>query len=273
MVRIANSYMREFNSELKKYLPEIMKAYRESVELRQDSKEIRLDDTRDFNKKLEEVMRRINESLTGRVSKFRLEKRVTKTAELLKTNSIREWKRVVRDTLGINILDDYYKGEFFNQAISTWVNDNVSRIKSIPEDVLADVNGIIKDGYFQGRSAKDIAKDIQHEYDLSKSKAQFIARDQIGTLNSQITQQQQRDAGCECYKWSDSGDVRVRDCHKALNGKVFRLDDPPEMWYMTKKRGKVMTGRKCHPGEDVGCRCCMLPVFNFETVDVPLIGG
>ena len=269
MVRIAAAYMREYNSELKKYLPELMKAYRENEVIRKDSTDFRTDDTREFNKKLEEVMRRINESMTGRLSKFRLQTRVKKAAELLKSTSTREWKRVVRDTLGINLLDDYYKGEFYEQAIASWVTDNVSKIKSIPEQSLSEIHSIVNDGYLQGRTAKDIAKDIQAEYDLSKGMAQMMARDQIGTLNAQITQQQQRDAGCTCYEWSDSGDGRVRDCHKALHGKIIDWNNPPEMWYMTKSRGKVMTGRKCHPGEDYQCRCCALPVFNFETVDVP----
>ena len=80
---------------------------------------------------------------------------------------------------------------------------------------------------------------------------------------------QQEDAGCTKYRWSSSKDSRVRDCHRALDGKIFRWDDPPEMWYET-KADRVYTGRHCHPGEDYCCRCVAIPVFDLDTVDVPM---
>ena len=91
-----------------------------------------------------------------------------------------------------------------------------------------------------------------------------MARDQIAKLNSNIAQQQQRDAGVEEYIWSDSGDGRVRPSHKKLNGKRFRWDDPPVV--------DEKTGRRCHPGEDYECRCVALAVFDFDNIDLPVSG-
>ena len=112
--------------------------------------------------------------------------------------------------------------------------------------------------------------DIQKEYSLTLRKAQLLARDQVSSLNAQISKMQQQDAGCTKYRWSTSKDSRVRDCHRALEGKIFNWDDPPEMWYETKSRGRVSTGRRCNPGEDYCCRCVAIPVFDFNTVDVPI---
>ena len=84
------------------------------------------------------------------------------------------------------------------------------------------------------------------------------------------TKHQQKDVGITHYKWSDSGDEDVRVCHKSLDGKIFAWDTPPEMWYKSKKKGRVMTGRYCHPGEDIQCRCCAIPIFNVESLDLPI---
>jgi SPP1 gp7 family putative phage head morphogenesis protein len=106
---------------------------------------------------------------------------------------------------------------------------------------------------------------------VEKDRALFIARDQTSKLNADLTKQQQADAGVEEYVWDSSGDSRVRPCHAALNGKTFNWNDPPEMWYETKK-GRVNTGRRCHPGEDYQCRCVALPKFNLETLNLPWEG-
>ena len=167
------------------------------------------------------------------------------------------------------IVDDYYKGEIYDEAIRRWISENILKIKSLPTETLGNMRQIILDSYLKGKSIRDIQKDIQEEYNVSKRYAQLLARDQIATLNAQITKLQQQDAGCRKYKWSTSHDSRVRDCHRSLNGKTFSWDDPPEMWYETKS-GRVYTGRHCHPGEDYCCRCVAIPVFDLDTVNVPM---
>lgn len=135
----------------------------------------------------------------------------------------------------------------------------MAKIKSIPQSSLDEMREIILIGYRNGRSIRDIQREIQEAYNVTKSKARALARDQVASLNSQISQAHQRDAGVTEYVWSTSHDSRVRPCHDALDGKTFSWDDPPEMWYETKSRGIVYTGRRCHPGEDHLCRCVAIP--------------
>lgn len=47
---------------------------------------------------------------------------------MTQNTSVREWKRAVKDTLGIDILDDYYSGELYEQAIQRWIAENVAYI-------------------------------------------------------------------------------------------------------------------------------------------------
>lgn len=265
--RITTSIMRITNQELRKRLPEITREYQKAM--RGDTRE---DGIGDFDKFLRRFFTEVSASIGDRLEALGLVKRLNDIAEMTKKNAIREWKRAVKTTLGIDILSDYYKGSFFMEYMQKWIADNVGKIKTIPSSTLDGMRQIIFDGYRNGRSIRSIQKEIQEEYGKNKRNSELLARDQVATLNSQITQAQQRDAGVTHYKWSTSRDSRVRECHEDFDGKIFSWDDPPEIWYNTKSKGRVFTGRRCHPGEDYCCRCVPIPVFDLETVDLP-IGG
>jgi len=263
--RVTNGYMRLLNKTLKEHLPAIMAAYQK--ERHGDS---RFDDARDLDDEVRQELQKVAEELEKKLAAYGLDELVSKIARLTKATSLREWKRVCKETLGIDLLDDYYNGDFYEEALRRWVDENVLKIKSIPNETLGSMREIILTGFQKGKTMTAISKEIQKEYSVSRHKAQMLARDQVATLNSQISKLQQQDAGCAEYTWSTSKDSRVRDCHRALDGKTFSWDNPPEMWYKTKKSGIVHTGRRCHPGEDFTCRCVAIPVFKIETVNVPM---
>ena len=263
--RIINSYMKMYRDTLKEHLPAIIESYKENY-----NNDSRFDDNIDFGNKLNSEFNEMNVALEKKINEFGLEKFIEKIGSLTKATSLKEWKRVVSKTLGIDLLDDYYKGDFYAIQLRQWVDENVQKIKSIPNIASSEMKNVILEGYTQGKPIREIQRDIQKKFGSSKRDAELLARDQISTLSSQITRFQQTDAGINEYTWSTSRDSRVRDCHKSLDGKSFSWDDAPEMWYITKSRGKVFTGRKCHPGEDYCCRCVALPKFNLETLDLPM---
>ena len=138
-----------------------------------------------------------------------------------------------------------------------WIRENLDLISTIPKDLTAKLENTIMDGFVGGASVRDIAGDIERICKTNKSRARFIARDQIGKLQSRISQHQQEDAGVEEYVWSTSQDSRVRDSHRRLNRKKFPLGRPA---------GRRPQNRQEMPstGEDYGCRCVALPVFNLD---------
>lgn len=262
--RMTDAYMKMLHESLKKHLPEMMSAYKK--QRRGDS---RFDDANDLDKDIRREFMEISKELEQKINDFGIEKFMEKIASNTQRTSLREWKKVVHETLGIDLLDDYYNGDFYAEQLRRWVDDNVLKIKSIHGTTLNDMHDIILEGYLKGEPIRDIQKEIQEKYNVTKHQARMIARDQISTLNSQITQLQQKDAGCNRYRWSTSKDSRVRDCHRELDNKIISWDEPPEMWYKTKSKGIVYTGRRCHPGEDYCCRCVAIPVFDIETLNIP----
>lgn len=263
--RICNSYIRILNKALQEHLPELMAAY--AAEQRGDS---RFDDIRDLEQLTRDVFMKIAEKLEQRMAAFGLHELVAKIARLTKNTAVREWKREIKETFDVELMTEYYDDAFYGQALVQWVDENVQKVQGVVRDTLWKMKDIIVFGFVNHLTITEIKKQLQAEYKESRRRLHLLARDQVSNLNTTITKENQQNAGCSKYRWSDSRDSRVRDCHRSLNGRVFTWDNPPEMWYETKGRGRVYTGRRCHPGEDYCCRCVAVPVFDVNTVFVPI---
>lgn len=208
------------------------------------------------------LFRKAGNEFHSKEQEFNLSKRIDKIANITKRLSTEDWKREVSRTLGINILDDYYDGEFYRERLKLWTDENTGLISTLPEEALGEMQNIVENGFLNGKSNRDIVKEIQERFNSSRNKARFYAVDQLAKLNASITKQQQTECGVEEYIWSSSKDQRVRERHEQLDGTKHRWDTPPIV--------DEQTGRRAHPGEDYRCRCVALPVFNLETLDIPV---
>lgn len=255
--RAANAYMVLLNKIVAKHMPKIKAAAN-----LEKKKAARTDDIQDLGLVIRKAFEDMNIELEQQASSFGLERKLANLANLTRKLTIKEWKKVVKATLGVDILDDYYLGEFYREQLKKWTEENVVLIKTITKDTLSQMENIVQEGFKTGKTTTSIVKEIQSTYGVEKRYARLIARDQMAKLNADLTKTQQQDAGVEEYIWSTSGDGRVRDRHRSLNNKTFRWDDPPVV--------DTKTGRRCHPGEDYQCRCVSLPKFNFSTLDLPI---
>ena len=258
-VRTANAYMRILKEELEKELPKLKESYKanrnEEVYKKQHN-----DGATDLMLSVSQIFNTIKNNIIARTAGFGLRRKLELLGNMNRKLTVKEWKRAIKATLGIDIMEDYYLGNFYAEQITKWVEYNVSLIKTIPEDSLENMRKIVYDGFNEGKTTTRIVKEIQREYGISKRRAELIARDQTAKLNGQIQRAQQQDAGIEKYIWYTTGDQRVRRSHSELNGKMFSWDNPPEN----------SDGRKCHPGEDYQCRCIGRPVFNRNTISLPV---
>lgn len=98
------------------------------------------------------------------------------------------------------------------------------------------------DDYITGASETlNIKSEVDALFERSKSMSQFFARDQLSRLNRATAMATYKTAEVVKVKWLTCGDVRVRESHKALNGKIFNINElPPEV-------------------DDYNCRCALVP--------------
>lgn len=126
--------------------------------------------------------------------------------------------------------------------IQNWTEESIKRLR---DRVLVNT--------FEGNRAETLVKTLEHDFQISYNKAKFLARQETSLLMSQYREERYKSIGVQKYKWSTSGDSRVRPMHKRLNGKVFDWDNPPVVDEM---------GHRRHPGEDFGCRCIAIPLLD-----------
>lgn len=154
----------------------------------------------------------------------------------------------VRAVFGMGV--DVYRAEPWLVPLrDNWIADNVRLIKSIPEQSLSQVEGVIRRGVAQGLAPKEIQKQIKEQFGVSERRAKVIARDQVAKANAALTEHRQKDLGVESYTWMSSDDARVRPTHKQTDGETYSWSKPP-----------TITGGH-HPGQEIMCRCWARPVF------------
>lgn len=276
--RFANAFLADiYGAVLKESMPDLLQALKESdTELRTDAKGTQAKENEkkrslqrwrniDYTViRLRRVINTIRQKLDHSIGLYQTEKKLNAIANATRKLTIKEWKKAIGKTLGVNILEDYFDGPFYAEMLDKWIKENVDLIATIPYDALDEMEKIVLRSYLDGKPITTIAKEIQRNYSVTKSHARLIARDQMGKLNRQITQHQQQSCGVSRYKWSDAGDSRVRADHRRLNGKIFSWNAPPIV--------DMRTGRRGHPGDDYQCRCVAIPVFEFEKLDIPVDG-
>lgn len=137
-----------------------------------------------------------------------------------------------------------------------FVKNNVSLIKTLPEDVFSSIEQMLFRDARRGLSPKELKKNIKELFGATDNRAAVIARDQVSKFNGSLTELRQKNAGIVEYEWLTSKDGRVRDDHKRLDGTIQRWDSPP----ITVTTGK-RAGERNHPNGDIFCRCTAAPVL------------
>lgn len=132
-------------------------------------------------------------------------------------------------------------------------------IKRFRDDQVLALRKAVQKNFEAGNRFEELIKSIQKSYGVSERKAHFLARQETNLLISKFKETRYTEAGVTHYRWRcvvGSPAHPVRPSHKALDGKIFRWDDPP----ITTPDGEPV--RRNNPGQDYNCRCVAVPVLN-----------
>lgn len=188
---------------------------------------------------------RIREQLASRIlSDNTLNMSASEIARDVSGFNRRQQDRIFEQTIGVG-LPAAEPG--LNDVLTGFSRDNTRLIKSLGGETLDRAQDEILRGFRRGRSNSEIARRIQEQTGIARNRARLIARDQVASLNGELTQIRQTRMGVTEYIWRTAGDERVRDSHEALDGRKFAWNDPPE---------------EGHPGEPINCRCLAEPVLD-----------
>ena len=175
---------------------------------------------------------------------------VKKIDDVFKKEQADYLKRLFADADGrtARILQSFSidKQKFFNDNMDMvrklYLDNSIERIKGEESLLKRRILQRIVD-YADGKSDKlELADLVKAGYEGSDKLARLFARDQMQRFNKACTLSTFRSAGVTKVKWVTANDQRVRDSHKALNGKIFDVNNLPT------------------ETDDYNCRCGLVPV-------------
>jgi uncharacterized protein with gpF-like domain len=129
------------------------------------------------------------------------------------------------------------------------INQQVGLIKSIPQQYLGQVEGMVMRAVQTGRDVGGLAKEIEEQFGVTKRRAKLIARSQNNLATASMTRARQIELGIEEAIWLHSGGGhRPRPSHvKAGRDKqVYSVKDG---WYDPDEKKNIW------PGQLINCRC------------------
>jgi len=258
--RIMVDYADAIIKDVKKKLPEMERAYKNQLD-----SGLRLDGLMDFQHDLLDELVSVSDEIEKESELKKYDKLVTKVGRLTSKHISNEWDKGIQKTFKVESENSDFGAMLFTMALSRFTADVKTRMKDMKEKLVSDVISQLTDSFKKGQSMTDAFKQLSKKFSKIKRKAGMEARDIIGNLTSQMKQEVGSHFGCDLYIWVTKRDDRVRECHRTLDGKIFRWSNPPEMWY--RRGGQIVyTGRRCNPGEDYGCRCVAKFVFSWEGI-------
>jgi len=169
---------------------------------------------------------------------------VTSTGEQARAASERAWAGQVSSALGQQVALDTSVGR---QRLQAWIADNTARIESLRNESIARIRDDIETAVLSEARPEELAAKWEREglptlHGTLRGRAIVIARDQLGTLASQIAEHQQRALGVTHYTWDPMLSIprKHRPVHLNRAGARYSWDSPPPGG---------------HPGSEIMCSC------------------
>lgn len=168
------------------------------------------------------------------------------------------WQKAINQAIGVNVA---LPGTDMSANVDAWAEENTALITNLAQSYLSKVTTAVNSGFRDGLSWRDISKNIQSETGVAKRRADLIARDQVATMNIQVTKQRAADLDIKQFVWRTMEDQRVRGnpsgrypkanpSHYARNGKTYNWSDGAG-------------ARDTFPGQAINCRCFAANVIEF----------
>ncbi|EAN2380908.1 phage head morphogenesis protein [Salmonella enterica] len=166
-------------------------------------------------------------------------------AETVALSEKKQWMQLAQHTSGeLRLL---MNNTAVGHTTDSIVNEQVKLIKSLPLEAANRVDTIharAVEAMLNGERPGRFASEIARSGEVAKSRANMIARTEIGRSQTALTQARALNLGSEGYIWRTADDGDVRHSHALMEGKFVRWDNPPTL--------DGMTG---HAGTLPNCRC------------------
>lgn len=142
-----------------------------------------------------------------------------------------------------------------NDAYRAVISENVGLIKSIPSELLTQVEGHVMRSVQAGRNLGTLAESLQEQFGVTRRRAAFIALDQNNKATAVLSRVRYQELGITEAIWLHSGGGKEpRPTHLRAGRDRVRFD-VAKGWFDPHENKWI------HPGELPRCRCVSRPVI------------
>ena len=176
-------------------------------------------------------------------------KKIKKIATDVTNRNVKRNKKVWRDKLnpsyfGVNIAKKLsFEGE--QDYIRSRISTNTILITKMKDEYIDQLNVLVLNKYQKGTTNIQLAKELEKQFGINKSKAKLIARNETKNTNTQLNNKQALSLGFSKAVWLGSEDEREREQHNKHNNKEYDIG-------VGLSDGN---GGKEQPGDAILCRC------------------
>lgn len=156
----------------------------------------------------------------------------------------------------VTLKTDMLKGGPVGEIAKASVAENVSLIKSIPEQYMQRVTNAVMRSITTGEGLKTLQPALKNIKGMTARRATLIAEDQTRKVYNSIAKGRMQAVGVGKFEWIHTGgSQKPRQEHIDMDGEIYSFDDLPVIDSRTGERGI--------PGQLPNCRCTMRPVLDF----------
>lgn len=163
------------------------------------------------------------------------------------------------------LVDELQQGGF--RIMQNQIIENVSLIRTLPEDTASKVVQDIAENALKGKRAKSIESIIREQTDKhSRASARLIARTEVSKTTTALTKARCEQLDLRWYVWRTALDGnRVRKSHQIMEGVIVNWNNPPSPEQLA---GEQSVGTY-HAGNIWNCRCYPEPLLEVDDVKWP----
>lgn len=241
---VANDKASKLNQEIKSLLPKLDQGVKQAV--------------KDITFNVKDTINKIDKQLTKDVDNLTVLPEITQDMR-------DQIEKHYTSNMSLNIVNEGDPGQ------GNWNQEQIVRLRDMVEKNI-----------LRGSNRKELIDMIQAEWDTTKAKAKFLARQETSLFLVEMRDNRYIGAGLEYYEWLTSNDSRVvgnpggkypnpsngHGNHYMMNRKICSFSDPTiyadniedarkGKW---KSKASIQGGDKA-PGQEFLCRCTAKPVI------------
>ncbi|MDE1479966.1 phage head morphogenesis protein [Xenorhabdus bovienii] len=138
-------------------------------------------------------------------------------------------------------------------ALRGAMGENVGLIRSIGTEYLSKVETHVWQSVTGGYDLKALTDNLQHDFHVTRNRAELIARDQSAKAHAVIERSRRQELGITKAIWIHShAGKQPRPSHLAAHGKEFDVE-----------KGLFLDGEWVLPGQAINCRCGSKAILPF----------